>query len=115
MSVPHLDTRRVAGKVSLLFGPYAGFSTKFLKQDRKSTRLNSSHEWISYAVFWLKKNSAPWANAIEERRAGPDWWSLQPLKAPGSPTPDGIPAAWSRSSIDRWVYSKLHEKGLIPS
>src|SRR5438105_9837467 len=26
-----------------------------LKSDRKSTRLNSSHEWISYAVFCLKK------------------------------------------------------------
>src|SRR5207247_8568808 len=24
-------------------------------RDRKSTRLNSSHEWISYAVFCLKK------------------------------------------------------------
>jgi malate dehydrogenase (quinone) len=31
MSVPHLDTRHIAGNVSLLFGPYAGFSTKFLK------------------------------------------------------------------------------------
>jgi malate dehydrogenase (quinone) len=31
MSVPHLDTRVVDGKRSLLFGPYAGFSTKFLK------------------------------------------------------------------------------------
>src|SRR5438105_11702674 len=26
-----------------------------LAPDRKSTRLNSSHEWISYAVFCLKK------------------------------------------------------------
>src|SRR5438105_11296021 len=26
-----------------------------LGADRKSTRLNSSHEWISYAVFCLKK------------------------------------------------------------
>src|SRR5207247_10161776 len=25
--------------------------------DRKSTRLNSSHEWISYAVFCLKKKN----------------------------------------------------------
>src|SRR5207247_4927600 len=25
------------------------------ERDRKSTRLNSSHEWISYAVFCLKK------------------------------------------------------------
>src|SRR6266536_1227062 len=26
-----------------------------VRRDRKSTRLNSSHEWISYAVFCLKK------------------------------------------------------------
>ena len=32
MSVPHLDTRIIDGKESLLFGPYAGFSTKFLKR-----------------------------------------------------------------------------------
>ncbi len=31
MSVPHLDTRMIEGKRELLFGPYAGFSTKFLK------------------------------------------------------------------------------------
>jgi malate dehydrogenase (quinone) len=31
MSVPHLDQRHIEGKISLLFGPYAGFSTKFLK------------------------------------------------------------------------------------
>ena len=31
MSVPHLDTRIINGKKELLFGPYAGFSTKFLK------------------------------------------------------------------------------------
>jgi malate dehydrogenase (quinone) len=31
MSVPHLDTRWVDGQRELLFGPYAGFSTKFLK------------------------------------------------------------------------------------
>src|SRR5207247_11315159 len=52
---------------SVLFG---GIATYFLRGgvaanrltpavlaclDRKSTRLNSSHEWISYAVFCLKK------------------------------------------------------------
>jgi malate dehydrogenase (quinone) len=31
MSVPHLDTRIIDGKQALLFGPFAGFSTKFLK------------------------------------------------------------------------------------
>ncbi|MGO1840956.1 MAG: malate:quinone oxidoreductase [Canibacter sp.] len=32
MSVPHLDTRVVDGKTSLLFGPFAGFSPNFLKK-----------------------------------------------------------------------------------
>ena len=32
MSVPHLDTRIIDGKPALLFGPYAGFTTKFLKK-----------------------------------------------------------------------------------
>lgn len=31
MSVPHLDARIVDGESSLMFGPYAGFSPKFLK------------------------------------------------------------------------------------
>ncbi|MGY2064356.1 malate dehydrogenase (quinone) [Blastococcus sp. SYSU DS0619] len=31
MSVPHLDLRLIDGEYSVLFGPYAGFSPKFLK------------------------------------------------------------------------------------
>src|SRR5438105_12872194 len=33
-------------------GPQRG---RLAPEDRKSTRLNSSHEWTSYAVFCLKK------------------------------------------------------------
>src|SRR5207247_11175933 len=36
-------------------GAPAGRLAAFENPDRKSTRLNSSHEWISYAVFCLKK------------------------------------------------------------
>ncbi len=32
MSVPHLDARRINKEPALLFGPFAGFSTKFLKE-----------------------------------------------------------------------------------
>ena len=35
MSVPHLDTRLINGKRALLFGPFAGFTTKFLKTGSK--------------------------------------------------------------------------------
>ncbi len=41
MSVPHLDSRHIDGKVSLLFGPYAGFSTKFLKHGSLLDLFNS--------------------------------------------------------------------------
>src|SRR3712207_7773653 len=36
-------------------GAVAGRATRLLLEDRKSTRLNSSHANISYAVFCLKK------------------------------------------------------------
>src|SRR5438105_1115614 len=38
-----------------LLNPHFAVGTKDQEGDRKSTRLNSSHEWISYAVFCLKK------------------------------------------------------------
>src|SRR5207247_8505862 len=39
------------------YEPHAG-------ADRKSTRLNSSHEWISYAVFCLKKKNVELTNTL---------------------------------------------------
>jgi malate dehydrogenase (quinone) len=46
MSVPHLDTRIINGKKELLFGPFAGFSTKFLKQGSYFD-LPASIEWAN--------------------------------------------------------------------
>src|SRR5207247_3368130 len=39
----------------LLLNRYVSLMPGDWIRDRKSTRLNSSHEWISYAVFCLKK------------------------------------------------------------
>ncbi|MAS24452.1 MAG: malate dehydrogenase (quinone) [Oceanospirillaceae bacterium] len=41
MSVPHLDTRIINGEPALLFGPYAGFTTKFLKEGSKMDLIKS--------------------------------------------------------------------------
>ncbi len=41
MSVPHLDTRIINGHKSLLFGPYAGFSPKYLKMGSNLDLLKS--------------------------------------------------------------------------
>src|SRR5271170_7001191 len=37
--------------------PHGHYAPVAAGRDRKSTRLNSSHEWISYAVFCLKKKN----------------------------------------------------------
>ena len=55
MSVPHLDTRVVDGKASLLFGPYAGAIPKFLKQGSlldlpKAVRPSNIRPYLSVAV-----------------------------------------------------------------
>ena len=55
MSVPHLDTRFIDGKKELLFGPFAGFSPKFLKEGSyldlfKSIKLKNLH--AMWGVFW---------------------------------------------------------------
>src|SRR5437773_8382980 len=56
---------------SALSDELAGLENLFSDQDRKSTRLNSSHITISYAVFCLKKKSqaitAPTGDSAIER------------------------------------------------
>ncbi|MCB5163064.1 malate dehydrogenase (quinone) [Marinomonas sp. E8] len=52
MSVPHLDTRIIDGKKAILFGPFAGFTTKFLKTGSfwdlpKSVKLNNIKPMLS--------------------------------------------------------------------
>src|SRR5688572_31243774 len=45
-------------------------SSRSKEEDRKSTRLNSSHSQISYAVFCLKKKTAPSRRLISRGVAG---------------------------------------------
>src|SRR5258708_30580770 len=46
----------VAGYRKLIAAARSGALANHYARDRKSTRLNSSHQIISYAVFCLKKN-----------------------------------------------------------
>ncbi len=51
MSVPHLDTRYINGKRELLFGPFAGFSTKFLKEG-SFLDLFKTIKWDNIPAMW---------------------------------------------------------------
>jgi malate dehydrogenase (quinone) len=100
MSVPHLDTRVVDGHASLMFGPYAGFSPKFLK---------------SGSVFDLFK-SIRWHNIIPMIAAGAQNLGLvryllsQLIALPSTKFdalreffPDGDPADWYKITAGQRV------------
>ena len=63
---------------------------------------------------WIDSGAA-WPERIEERRAGTDWWSLQPLGDPSPPSPPTAGARWTESPVDRWVLARLEEAGLRPA
>lgn len=73
MSMPHLDTRYIDGKQELLFGPFAGFSTKFLKEG-SFFDLFKSISWDNipsmWGVFW--HNIPLTKYLIEQVRMGHD-------------------------------------------
>jgi malate dehydrogenase (quinone) len=93
MSVPHLDTRIINGHRELLFGPYAGFTTKFLKKGSywdlaKSLELGNIFPMISAGMhnFPLTKYLIQQATQTHEDRidalreyfpdVDPDDWEL---------------------------------------
>ncbi|MFI9510108.1 malate dehydrogenase (quinone) [Nocardia sp. NPDC052566] len=91
MSVPHLDTRVINGKPGLLFGPYAGWTPKFLKDGKntdlfKSVKPNNLFSLLGvgvtelgltkYLVSELLKSEAGKVYTMEEfipRADGRDW------------------------------------------
>jgi len=58
MSVPHLDTRMIDGKPALLFGPFAGFTTKFLKTGSKMDLMKSVNLSNIKAMLGVGKRNA---------------------------------------------------------
>lgn len=95
MSVPHLDTRVVDGEASLLFGPFATFSPKFLKNGKLTdivTQVRPGNilpmlkvAWdnpslIGYLVGELLKNHAKKVDSLREfmpSAKDEDWELLQ--------------------------------------
>src|SRR5947209_11755520 len=65
-------SRRRDGPSARLLGPaeLEQAVARRRQQDRKSTRLNSSHANISYAVFCLKKKKNAWISRTSARQRG---------------------------------------------
>jgi malate dehydrogenase (quinone) len=64
LTVPHLDTRIIGGKHSLLFGPYAGFSTRFLKHGALGDLFTSLTFDNIVPLFDVARDNFDWAEYL---------------------------------------------------
>nr|WP_253648383.1 malate dehydrogenase (quinone) [Williamsia deligens] len=72
MSVPHLDTRVINHKPGLLFGPYAGWSPKFLKEGSNTDLLTSVTPFNAFPMASIApKEFGLLKYLISELAAGP--------------------------------------------
>ncbi len=93
MTAPHLDTRVIDGKRGLMFGPYAGFSPKFLKKgsyadffrsirpDNIMTMLSVAKDEMPLTAYLVKQVLQSKDSRVEQLRkfypeARPDSWEL---------------------------------------
>ncbi|MBA2469224.1 MAG: malate dehydrogenase (quinone) [Chloroflexia bacterium] len=59
MTAPHLDTRLIDGRRGLMFGPFAGFSPKFLKRGSKTDLFHSIHRDTVGTMLAVAKDEMP--------------------------------------------------------
>src|SRR5260221_3508095 len=77
-SAPALDQRTSGSDISSLSQQLSGICGDYGNPDRKSTRLNSSHTVISYAVFCLKKK----ITCVRRRGTAPVTWRANDAAPP---------------------------------
>jgi hypothetical protein len=81
------------------------------KEPLCATEVDLLRRWIEAGAAWDGPPLRP--PATEARRAGKDWWSLQPIRRPAVPAVSS--AAWVRTPIDAFILARLEAAGLGPS
>ncbi|QXP62439.1 MULTISPECIES: malate dehydrogenase (quinone) [unclassified Polaribacter] len=81
MSVPHMDSRMINGRKELLFGPFAGFTTRFLKHgsmfdlprsvefDNIMSLLGAGYQNLPLVKYLIKQVRLSFKDRMEELRA----------------------------------------------
>jgi hypothetical protein len=74
------------------------------KEPLEPAQIEALRQWIADGAYFPEEAIDPFA-ITTDRRAGYDWWSLQPLRAVSPPIPEGQP-------IDAFIREKLRDAGL---
>lgn len=76
-----------------------------------------SQDEVALFSRWIQQGAA-WPETLklqEKSKADLSWWSLQPLARNQPPMTKGVPAAWQKQPIDRFIAAQLQAKKLQPS
>jgi hypothetical protein len=82
------------------------------KEPLDATRADLLRRWIDDGAAWQGPDLQPPA-AAAARRAGADWWSLQPVRRPAPPAVGRM--EWVRNPVDAFVLARLEANGLAPA
>lgn len=69
--------------------------------------------WVAAGANWPANRTLSAFEFTTDRRAGFDWWSLQPVTRPA--VPEVRQQAWLRNAIDAFVLRTLEKRGLTPA
>jgi mono/diheme cytochrome c family protein len=74
-----------------------------------------SADQVATVRAWVEAGAPYPVERLVARRAGADWWSLQPVRHPSPPEFRGSDAAWLRTPVDAFVLAGLKAAGLQPA
>ncbi len=88
--------------------PPEGKGKRLTKQE-----IETLARWIKAGVSWPKGRVLSSLELTTDKRAGADWWSLQPIAE--STVPQVKNSQWLETPIDAFVLSELEEREIQPS
>lgn len=84
------------------------------KRPLDAAQVDAIRQWLLDGAYLPETPLDPFA-VTTEKRAGYDWWSLQPLNPVDPPALTGPPQGWPVNPIDHFILAKLRENNLTPS
>ncbi len=64
---------------------------------------------------WVQSGAHYASEPLSLPRAGPDWWSLRPIRKVVVPSPRRAGSVWAKNPIDAFILAKLAASGLSPA
>lgn len=83
------------------------------KDKLTNAEIEAFRKWVQAGGNWTGPDFEFKSADVAGKRAGKDWWSLQPIGQPGLPVIKN--SRWVRQPVDVFILNKLESNGLVPA